>query len=295
MDPLDDFKEAGAPQNGEGRDIRWAEIHSGATNDVANAIEDIYNDQLDAIVLRQAFPADATADALQRINRDTELPWLRPNRTGPSADIRVLGVAATPSFDTPEGPLVDAYFDNVDQYERVTEDLFGTEFGLYGYLEQLLGRVAGKRPVERLVNIDGRPFAACTVRSLPEGQGIILHNDHGHVDLAMYADVVSDLDTSITLSFFALLQAPESGGRLIMHGVTDTDTVPRLPNGYPDSEAIQRRYRFEAFELRSRDVIIFGAGKFYHRVEPVGGARPRVTLGGFLTFSRNRQKVFYWN
>ncbi len=242
MGSLNGFKEAGAPQHGEGRDIRWAEIHPGATSNCANAIEDIYNDKLDAIVLRQAFPAGACADALQRISNDTELPWLRPNRTGPSADIRVLGVAATASFETPGGPAVDAYFDNVDRYERVTKDLFGTDFDLSRYLEQLLGRVGGTRPVERLINIDGRPFAACTLRSLPEGQCIILHNDHGHVDLPMYADVVSDLDTGITLSFFAVLQAPESGGRLVIHGVTDTDPVPRLANGYPDSEAIRRRY-----------------------------------------------------
>ena len=112
------------PQHGEGRVIRWAENHPGTSNNFANAIEDIYNDQLDAIVLRQAFPADASADALQRINNDTEVPWLRPNRTGPSANIRVLGVAATASFETPGGPAVDAYFENADRFERVTKDLF---------------------------------------------------------------------------------------------------------------------------------------------------------------------------
>ena len=40
---------------GEGRDIRWAEIHPGATNNFANAIEDIYGDRLDAIVLRSSW------------------------------------------------------------------------------------------------------------------------------------------------------------------------------------------------------------------------------------------------
>lgn len=295
MDPVSEFNEAGPPQHGDGRDIRWAEFRPGANNNFENAIEDICNDQLDAIVLRQAFPADAADAALHTINHDTKLPWLRPNSTGPSADIRVLGVAATRSFDTPGGPSVDNYFDNVDRYESVTEGLFGTDFGVSRYLEQLLGRAAGKRPVERLVNVDRRSFAACTVRSLHEGQGIVLHNDHGHVDLPVYADVISSLDTSMTLSFFALLQAPESGGRLIVYGVTHSDPVPRLANGYPDSAAIQSRYKFEAFELCARDAIIFGAGKFYHRVEPVEGPRPRVTLGGFLAFSRNRQKVFYWN
>jgi hypothetical protein len=103
------------------------------------------------------------------------------------------------------------------------------------------------------------------------------------------------MDTSITLSVLTVLQAPESGGRLIVHGVTNSDPVPRLANGYPDSEAIQCRYKSEAFELHSRDAIIFGAGKFFHHVEQVGGSRPRVTLGGFLAFSRDHQKVCYWN
>ena len=282
-------------QRREGRDIRCSEIYPGASANVANAIEDIYDDQLDAVVLREAFPSDATDGALRRISNDAGLPWLCPNRTGPSADIRVLGVAATPSFETPTGPAVDTYFDAVEQYESVTSNLFGMNFDACDYIENLLGQAAGNRPVERLTNIDGRPFAACTVRSLPEGQCIILHHDRGHLDLPIYADVVSGLDTSIILSFFAVLQAPESDGRLIVHGVTDTDPVPRLANGYPDSDAIRRRYKFKAFELRARDVIIFGAGKYYHQVEPVGGPRPRVTLGGFLAFSRDRQKVYYWN
>ena len=59
------------PQHRDGRDIRWAEVQPAATDNFANAIEDIYNDQLDAIVLRQAFPAEATADALKTINHDT--------------------------------------------------------------------------------------------------------------------------------------------------------------------------------------------------------------------------------
>jgi hypothetical protein len=206
-----------------------------------------------------------------------------------------MGVAATPSFENPTGPQVDEYFGNVDRYETATANLFGRDFNLQHCIKELIGTVAGERPVERLVNTDGRRFAACTVRSLPERQCIIVHNDHGHIDLPMYTEVVPDLDTSITLSFFALLQAPQSGGRLVVHGVTDSDDVPRLPGGFPDSDAIKRRYKNEAFELDSRDAIIFAAGKFYHHVEAVGGALPRITLGGFLALSNDRKKIHYWN
>ena len=281
--------------NDEGRDIRWAAIQTDDAGGYADAIEDIYRDRLDAIVLRQSFPAGPAAHALRRIRDNDGIPWLRPNRTGPNADIRVLGIAATPSFENPQGPGTDTYFDNVEFYEQATDGLFEADFSVARCIEGLLGRISGGRPVERLVNTDGRVFAACSVRSLPEGQCIIVHNDYGHIELPIYADVVSALDRAITLSFFAVLQAPESGGRLFVHGVTDSDDVPRLPGGFPDGEAIRRRYKYHAFDLGAGDVIVFGAGKFYHHVEPVGGPRPRVTLGGFLALSSDRRKVLYWN
>ena len=278
----------------EGREIRWAEVDADDVGEHSNAFEDIYEDRLDALVLRNSFPSDVAAVVVGQFAQSSELPWLRPNRIGPNTDIRVLGVSATPTFETPGGPEVDGYFRDAEQYEQVTRELLG-DFSAPAYIEGLLGTVSRGRPVGLLVDSKGRRFASCTVRSLPEGQSIIVHNDHFHFNLPVYADAVGQLDAAISLSFFALLQAPEGGGELIVHGLAHDDETPRTENGFPDGQAIATRYRFHKFRMNSSDAIVFGAGKFYHHVEPIMGATPRVTLGGFLALDKDHKSVVYWN
>ena len=43
------------------------------------------------------------------------------------------------------------------------------------------------------------------------------------------------------------------------------------------------------------DLLVFDAGRHFHRVTPVMGARPRWTLGGFVALSRDGSCFFVWN
>jgi hypothetical protein len=278
-----------------GREIRVAEVAGDATGAHRDAIADIHQDRLDALVVRRGFPEEVRRAILARVAGDEALPWLRPNQRGPQADIRVLGVAATPTFATPGGPPVDAYFEDAARYDAIYDQLLGAGPGVPHHLETLLAGLSGGRPVARLALPDGRRFAACTVRALPEGQRIIVHNDHSHFQLPVYRDVVGQLDTSASLSFLVLLQAPEAGGELVIHGVSHADPVPRLPSGMPDGAAIQAGFPARRIAMAEGDLLLFAAGRLYHHVAPTVGPRPRITLGGFLTLDRDHRTVRYWN
>jgi hypothetical protein len=285
-----------APDDGLlGRNIRALDVSGDARAQVPDAVADIHQDRLDAIVLRQAFPAALRQTILGRLAADGELPWRRPNLKGPQADIRVLGVAATPTFETPGGPAVDAYFEDAARYTELYDRLLADPPGHADPIAEILATVSGGRPVDRLVASDGRAFAACTVRSLPEGQRIIVHHDGTHYQLPVYRDVAASLDTTTSLSFVALLQAPDAGGELVIHGLTSAEPAPRLPMGLPDGEAIKRDYRSHRIVLAAGDVLLFSAGRFFHHVAPVVGPTPRVTLGAFLTLDAAHRRVIYWN
>src|SRR5690348_3208846 len=98
-----------------GRTIRAVDVTAGDLDDHDDAIAAIHQGSLDAVVLRRAFPEPLRETILARL-ASGELPWLRPNSTGPQADIRVLGNAATPTFNTPGGPAYDRYFDDAAEY-----------------------------------------------------------------------------------------------------------------------------------------------------------------------------------
>jgi hypothetical protein len=277
-----------------GRTIRAVDIVDEDAGDHDDAIEQIHQDQLDAVVLRGAFPEPLREAILARL-ADGGLPWQRPNSSGPQADIHVLGTAATPTFNTPGGPAVEQYFADAGEYTSLYDQLLSTGPGKADIIEELLARVSGGRPVQRLAAPDGRRFAGCTIRSLPEGQRIIVHNDGRHFQLPVYKDVTAELDTSTCLSFVVLLQAPDAGGEVVIHGLTDADQVPRLANFMPDGETIKARYRSHKVAMDAGDVLLFSAGRYYHHVAPVIGRTPRITLGGFLTLDRDHTRVIYWN
>jgi hypothetical protein len=276
-----------------GRTIRAADVTPAELDEHADAIAEIHQDRLDAVVLRQAFPEPLRANILAHL-ASGELPWMRPNSSGPQADIRVLGNAATPTFNTPGGPDYDRYFDDAAQYDQLYQQLLSGG-GPADAIEELLEHVAGGREVHRLALPDGRRFAGCTIRSLPEGQRIIVHNDGRHYQLPVYKDVSAELDTSTCLSFVVLLQAPEAGGEVIIHGLTDADQVPRLANFMPDGEAIKSRFRSHRVDMDAGDVLVFAAGRFDHHGAPVIGSTPRITLGGFMTLDKDHRRIFYWN
>src|SRR5258708_21201182 len=78
----------------------------------ANGIEDLYNDTLDVIVSRRAFPREpiaAAGDELDRTDRDPG--WARPNEKMPVGDIQILGThtPATPTHQAPRRPSPHAH------------------------------------------------------------------------------------------------------------------------------------------------------------------------------------------
>src|SRR5207244_3865739 len=90
----------------------------------------------------------------------------------------------TPTFNTPGGPAVEQYFDDAQHYTELYDQLLAGGPDRADAIEALLDRVAGGREVERLVTAGGKRFAGCTIRSLPEGQRIIVHADLQHAGRA---------------------------------------------------------------------------------------------------------------
>ena len=138
-------------------------------------------------------------------------------------------------------------------------------------------------------------FAPYTLRLLREGHGIGVHHDH-HFSLKIYEALRADADDSRVLSFITPLSLPIAGGELIVYGLTlDNPDKPALPNGRWDHLAIERRFDCAVLTPAVGDLVIFASGRCLHRVAPVVGDRPRVTLGGFLALVRYRDRVLYWS
>jgi hypothetical protein len=281
------------------RRVRSAEIAAADAAEMSNAIEEMYNDRLDVLVVRGAFDRRPLTAAAERLDRnDTDPGWARPNQQMPVEDIQLLGTdtPATPTFRDPRGASLETYLESAARHKATAAHIFDERFDPIQEITHALSLFAGGRPVATATAGDGRPFVPFTVRRLVDGKQIGLHHDY-HYTLPLYSELAPRLDTTTLVSYVATLQRPEAGGDLYVYGVTpDTPNPPKLPNGFSwDLAAVERDFDSARFTVDAGDLFLLASGRCLHRVDRIAGPRARVTMGGFLALTQGRDRVLYWS
>src|SRR6267142_2642245 len=228
------------------RVVRAADVDVSEADRLARAIDQMYNDELDVIVVRRALDPARLASVGEYLDRsDTNPGWARPNEKMPIEDIQVLGTdtPATPTYGAPTGASLDSYLESAQRHRSATEGLFDAGFNVCDEFRRVLGRFAGGREVDIPVADDGRQYVPFTIRRLVDGRQIGLHHDY-HYPLALYSQLAPKLDTRTLISFVVTLRRPEAGGELFVYAVTpDTPDPPKMPNGFQwDLEGVERRF-----------------------------------------------------
>lgn len=185
---------------------------------------------------------------------------------------------------------------------------FSAEYGvdIIQKLGSLFGSVTNAPPIEIPKNETSKErYVPFTFRELFPGEGCL----KAHCENLFFQEFPGFFDkinkfSSLKnqLSFFIVLQKPESGGELTLFDII-WDGKQKRPN---DDEIIVENgthYKFEDEELLRRDyfnpevgsLVVFSGGKIWHRVEKVKLAPSRITLGGFLSFSHDGKTLCAWS
>ena len=283
----------------DSRTVRSLDVQASDSARLANGIEDLYNDQLDVIIIRRAFVPEPLASVGAKLDRDDVNPgWARPNEKMPVEDIQLLGTdaPATPTYSAPRGVSLDAYLESAARHRAEAASVFQPGFDATREFQHVLGRCAGGRPVDVAKSADGRAFVPYTIRRLVDGKQIGIHHDY-HYPLALYKDLATEVDTTTLVSFVVTLGAPQAGGELFVYAAgPSTPDVPKLPNGFQyDLDAIEKRYHFAKFVMDVGDLFLLASGRCLHRVGRISGPRARVTMGGFLALDKARERVLFWS
>lgn len=281
------------------RPVRSLEVDARDLSAVANVIEDMYADDCDVVVVRGAFDASILAEAGERLDSDASDPgWSRPNASMPVEDVQLLGTdtPATPTFRSPRGESLDAYLASAAAHASQASAVFAPGFDAESSIRAVLRRFAGGRPVQPPQAPDGRTYVPFTIRRLVAGTQIGIHHDY-HFRLDLYRELSLAVDTGTLISYVATLRTPLSGGELFVYGATSAESdVPKLSNGFSyDLAAIEAGYECARFATQPGDLFLLASGRCLHRVGRIGGPRGRVTMGGFLALSRQRDRVFFWS
>ena len=167
-------------ENGE-RKVRHADVGMADIAGVARAVQDMYDDRLDVLIVRGALDATRLAALGEQLDRDDRDPgWARPNQRMPVEDIQLLGTdtPATPTYQSPRGASLDDYLQSAERNKSTTTALFGEGYNPVEAFRRVLGQVSGGLPVEVPAASDGRTYVPFTIRRLVAGRQIGAHHDY---------------------------------------------------------------------------------------------------------------------
>ena len=277
-----------------GHPIEIVELHAQSLDGHGGVLESVMGTAISGLIVRGALPPELVETAVGQLTSDAMTEeWASPNKGMPGGEIRTICSAATPTFTALRGPTPESYSASAKVHAQWTDRIF--EGGdptshIAGVFSQLFhGRPSGAPSFT-----SGGHWAPYNYRALDPGVQIYSHHDN-HYGLSIYDAMDPRYDRSTLLSWFVTLQPAEVDGDLIIYGLWGSDpNPPMLPSRFIDTAALERDYRREVIRLDAGDMVIFDSGRHVQRVTQVRGARPRLTLGGFLTSDTERSEIAFW-
>ncbi len=241
--------------------------------------------EVDAILVRDVLDADEIARAVR------ELEQVR-DECPTEMFGHVLGMPLLRLGDGEQDR--SPYYDATIEARARLLDVFG--FDLQERISAILGTMSGDYSIE-VPEEGGRAYNPGTARWYLPGQGglyphvgneFVEQNEHGALTHLLTVNQVRDW-----MSWFMVLQRPDSGGTLTVYDLLHQDRPASI-----DEQGVRDELFSElgsvTFDPEPGEMIVFCGGWRYHRVEDIGGTRPRITYGGFMRPGRDQTSIHMW-
>lgn len=206
---------------------------------------------------------------------------------------------------TDEDELLNRYFKVLGRLEdsahthQSLRKLFKT---LQSYIEAVGANFQVKVPTNKTKN---KTVVPGTFRYLyPNRGGLYVHSGNYFQDQSMqfYEQISESITLEDQLSYFIVLENADEGGELTLYDLFWEDAKYKddaLNNEYVLSDQNEKIFidslKKEEYRPAAGDVLIFSGGRIWHRVEEISGNTSRLTLGGFINFSKDNEFLYYWS
>ena len=272
------------------------------------ALHDLYTNKSDGFLIKNFFAEkeiDTIMSNFDKVLKD-EPAYTHVGFTYPTV-FAEFSNRISQETEEKKAAAINAYFEKTS----VFNDNFKNEFGIdvKSRFEDLFRAISGNREIAVATGMDNKgnyPFS--TFRFLTPEVGLMsVHcgNYFGKTFENFYKDLTKKVSVENQMSFFIMLQEPEAGGELTLFNFRwkpgQTKSDPREDNEIiqPDGEKMyvenNENIIKEKIAPKKGDMILFQGGNIWHRVEMVKGTQPRITFGGFIGISLEKDKFFYWS
>lgn len=265
--------------------IDWRTIPASEVGQHPTLVRDLITKKIDGVTVTGVFTPEESADAVARI---TDEMW-KPHFIG-----AYIGMALGMIPD--EEPDRSSYLAQVGPTMEIYRQVFG--YDPHERLRQVLAPGSDGLDL-RAASEDGQPYLAGQLRWWEPGKAGLKAHVGNEFRRACKDSGMKHLLTTTTvadhLSYFIVLQPPDQGGVLSVYDVLwdDDDAMAYDRVDLRDDSAFDD---LPCLKLNpgAGDLILFGGGWRWHRVDPLTGSIPRVTYGGFAGLSLDGAAVEFW-
>lgn len=255
-------------------------------NRYPNSIKDIYERQINGIIVRNVFSPEEAAEVVARVERGE-----------PKFDIRWFGdYAAIYGADvlwTCEPDLSD-YGEKVASFRNDCRKLFDGIADFEQLMKKIFSAMSSGRQIEIPTTLSGESYTPMTIRVLTEGGCMGLHFGNGLLQHPACQELSKKIKFEGHFSYFVLLNAPDAGGELVLYDLEWSDTENGMLKEGKPLESVLTEGKQMPINLGTGDMILFDGSRILHSITPVKGSS-RITIGGFAGLSRDDEKVYYWS
>lgn len=275
------------PGNQAEPQIPWLDIDASEVGRYPDLIPDILGRKAAGVTVRRVFTEAEVERAVERLpeNREGETPV-------------VFGtVLGRPLMQSGMSRDRTQHLDDAERFRPVFLDLFGMD--PHARLAEVFGALSGGMALTAPTE-DGRSYNPGQIRIMdPGGGGLAAHA--GNEFLMSNKDgsashLWETTDAIDHMSYFVMMQPAEQGGELSVYERLWEDTRDEHGNVTPlthDASAFDDAPHL-TIAPGPGDLILFWAGRRWHRVEQVLGPVPRITYGGFTAPSRDHTELHCW-
>ncbi len=252
-------------------------------------LQRFYRGELNGLVIRGVFDPAELEPIAERLDDNT--PGFEKTLFPEEFKAGFFGLAV----DMSEGDL-KRYAESAARFRQNCRTLFEGASDFERRTFEMLGKLSGGRPVEVPEFDDGGTYTPATIRWLPPGGYIRTHCGNECMTRPGYSHLNRLIDNTDQLSYFLTIRPADTGGELVVYSLTFDEVEPsQFSYGHTDVEPSIENYDSVTIKPDAGDVILFDGGRYLHRVSPVGGARTRWTIGGFVGFSQGGERNYVWN
>lgn len=248
-------------------------------------LDDLLDGRRDGATITGIFSQDEIDTALHAFESVEQLDFIWGRMLG-----MAIGMLGPDPDRTP-------YLDSTESARRHYREAFG--FDPQDRIAERLRPIAGSLDLVAPEE-DGRSYNPGQMRWWVPGRGGLpahVGNEfRRHLEDGAMKHLITVTDIANHLSYFVVLQRPQHGGELSVYDLVWEDNRGRddWESQMPDDGWIES-VRCVKIDPDPGDMVLFGGGWRWHRVDPPTGDVERITYGGFAARSIDGHQLHFWS